>query len=323
MARPLRIEYPGAYYHIMNRGLSRREIFLEDKGRGQFLDLLSDISRLWKIEIYAYCLMDNHYHLLVQTPKGGLSRAMRHLDGIYTQRFNRSHHRDGPLFRGRYKAILIDAEEYFLSVVRYIHQNPVMAGVVSDMDRYRWSSHRGYLYKSERPRWLNTRSVLSRFGRLREYREFMRSEMEKGVVDFYRGPYQRPILGDRGFVQWVRQRVGERARVEEEKPESRTVFGLGIEQIARVTAKVYGKRLEELRRSRRGEENEARSMAMYLCRSLGGHKHSEIGRVLGLEKTSSVSSACLRMKARVGAERKIARRAQRIEAELQKSQERT
>ena len=318
MARPLRIEYPGAYYHVMNRGLSRRDIFLEDKGRESFLDLLSDISRLWKVEIFAYCLMDNHYHLLLQTPKGGLSRAMRHLDGIYTQRFNRSHHRDGPLFRGRYKAILIDAEEYFLSVVRYIHQSPVMAGVVLDMDRYRWSSHRGYLYKSERPVWLSTQSLLSRFGRLREYQEFMHSEVEREVVDFYEGPYQRPILGDRDFIGWVKERLGHRARVEEEKPESRKVFGLGVEEIARLTATVYGKRLEELRSSRRGEENEARSMAMYLSRTLAGHRHSEIGRVLGLEKTSSVSSACLRMKARVGVDRRIARRAQKIEEKLKK-----
>ena len=323
MARPLRIEYPGAYYHVMNRGLSRRDIFLEDKGRESFLDLLFDISRLWKVEIFAYCLMGNHYHLLLQTPKGGLSRAMRHLDGIYTQQFNRGHRRDGPLFRGRYRAILIDAEQYFLSVVRYIHQNPVMAGVVSDMDRYRWSSHRGYLYKSERPVWLNTDAVLSRFGRLREYQEFMHSEMEREVVDFYKAAYQRPILGDRGFIGWVKQRLGDRAKVEEEKPESRRVFGLRVEEIARVTARVYGKRLEELRRSRRGEENEARSMAMYLCRTLGGHRHSEIGRVLGLEKTSSVSSACSRMKARVGAEGRITRRARKIEEELQKSQERT
>jgi len=323
MARPLRIGYPGAYYHVMNRGLSRRDIFLDDKGREWFLDLLADISRLWKIEIYAYCLMDNHYHLLFKTPQGGLSRAMRHLDGIYTQRFNRAHHRDGPLLRGRYKAILIDAEEHFLSIVRYIHQNPVAAGVVSDMDRYRWSSHRGYLYKSERPVWLNTDAVRSRFDRLREYQEFMHSEMEKEVVDFYKGPYQKPILGDKGFIEWVRERLGDRARVEEEKPESRRVFGLGIEEIARATARVYGKRLEELRRKRRGEENEARSMAMYMCRMLGGHEHGEIGKVLGLEKTSSVSSVCLRMKARVEAERKIGRRARRIEEDLQKSQGRT
>ena len=208
-------------------------------------------------------------------------------------------------------------------MVRYIHQNPLQAGVVSDIDRYRWSSHRGYLYKSERPLWLNTHSVLSRFGRLREYQQFMDSEIEKEVVDFYEGPYQRPILGDRGFIEWVKQRLGDRARVEQEKPESRSVFGLGVERIAGATAKVYGKRLEELRRKRRGEENEARSMAIYLCRTLGGHKHSEIGRVLGLDKTSSVSSACLRMKARVEVERKIARKARRIEEELQKSQGRT
>ena len=109
MARPLRIEYPGAFYHVMNRGQFRRNIFVEDKGRQSFLDLLADITRLWKVEIYAYCLIDNHYHLLLSTPTGGLSRAMRHLDGIYTQKFNRVHHRDGPLFRGRYKAILTKA----------------------------------------------------------------------------------------------------------------------------------------------------------------------------------------------------------------------
>jgi REP element-mobilizing transposase RayT len=110
MARPLRIEYPRAFYHLINRGQSRRDIFLEDKGRQTFLDLLAEITGLWKIEIHAYCLMSNHYHLLVSTPAAGLSRAMRHLDGIYTQKFNRVHKRDGSLFRGRYKAILIDAQ---------------------------------------------------------------------------------------------------------------------------------------------------------------------------------------------------------------------
>jgi REP element-mobilizing transposase RayT len=323
MARPLRIEYPGAYYHVMNRGLSRRDIFLQDKDRQTFLDLLGDISRLWKIEINTYCLMGNHYHLLIQTPQGGLSRAMRHLDGIYTQRFNRSHRRDGPLFRGRYRAILIDAEEYFLSVLRYIHHNPVEAGVVLDMDRYRWCGHRGYLYRSERAVWLKTDAVLSRFGGVRDYQDFMHSEVEREVVDFYTGAYRKPILGGRDFIERVKGRLGDRGRVEEEKPESRRVFGLGIERIVEVTARVYGKRLGELRRTRRGEENEARSMAMYLCRTMGGHKHSEIGRVLGLEKASSVSSSCLRMKARVEADKKIALRARRIEEQIQKSQERT
>jgi REP element-mobilizing transposase RayT len=303
----------------MNRGLARQNIFLEDKGRESFLDLLADITRLWKIEIYAYCLMNNHYHLLLSTPALGLSRAMRHLDGIYTQKFNRVHHRDGALFRGRYKAILIDADEYFLSVVRYIHRNPLGGGSVRDMDHYRWSSHWGYLNQKRCPKWLNTESVMSRFGGLHEYRKFIQSEIEDEIDDFYEGPYQKPILGDKGFVEKVREQLGERARVEAEKPESRQVFGLGVEEIARATAREYGKRMEDLKRRRRGIENEARTMAMYLSRQLGGHKHGEIGKALGLDNESSVSSACLRMKLRVAQDGKISRRARRIARALTKS----
>jgi putative transposase len=126
---------------------------------------------------------------------------MRHLDGIYTQKFNRVRNRDGPLFRARYKAILIDAEEYFLSVVRYIHKNPLAAGVVADMDRYRWSSHWGYLNKKQCPNWLNTGSVMSRFGGLKEYREFMRSEIEEEIEDFYQRSVSEAGLGEQGVYK--------------------------------------------------------------------------------------------------------------------------
>jgi putative transposase len=110
MARPLRIEYPNAFYHVMNRGLSRREIYLGDDDYEIFLGVLKETSKLFDIRVLAYAFMPNHYHLLIQTPKANLSRAMRHLNGVYTQRFNRFHNNDGPLFRGRYKAILIQEE---------------------------------------------------------------------------------------------------------------------------------------------------------------------------------------------------------------------
>lgn len=323
MARPLRIEYPGAFYHVVNRGQSRGNIFMEDNGRQTFLDLLAEIARLWKIEIYAYCLMDNHYHLLLATPTGELSRAMRHLDGIYTQKFNRVHHRDGPLFRGRYKAILIDAEEYFLSVVRYIHKNPLRAGVVSDIDRYRWSSHWGYLNKKQCPNWLNTGSVMSRFGGPGEYQRFMHDEIEKEIEEFYQAPYQKPVLGSKAFIGRVRERLGDKARVEQEKPESRRVFGLELEDIVGTTAREYGKEVEELTRRKRGGDNEARMVAIYLGRHLGGHKHEDIGKAVGLDKTSSVSSAYLLMKGRVAKEKRLVRRVRRIEEALTKSKKRT
>lgn len=327
MSRPLRIEYPGAYYHVMNRGLAQGKVFLEDADRERFLGLLGEICRIWGVKVYAYCLLNNHYHILLQTPRAGLSRAMRHLDGIYTQKFNRAHQRDGPLFRGRYRAILIDAEEYFVAVARYIHQNPVQAGVVSDIDRHRWSSHQAYLDEKRCPPWLDTKAVLSRFGRgrrgLTEYQGFMHAGVEEQLRDFYREKYLRPILGGKGFGQWVKEQMGMRAKVEAEMPESRRVFGFGLEDIVTATARVYGKRVEEIRRKRRGKENEARAMAMYLCRTLGGHKLVDIGKALGLEKYSSVSSACLLMKGRVEREEGMARRARQVENRLVKSQKQT
>jgi REP element-mobilizing transposase RayT len=309
----------------MNRGLSHGEVFVEDRDREQFFNLVGELTRLWGIKVHAYCLMGTHYHLLLQTPQGGLSRAMRHLDGIYTLKFNRSHGRDGPLFRGRYKAILIDAEEYFLAVARYIHHNPVDAGMVRDISQYRWSSHRGYLDKKRCPDWLDIETLLARFGKgsrgVKEYESFMRCRVERELREFYRETFQRPILGGKAFVEWVKQKLGHRARVEVEKPQSRRVFGLGLQDIVRATARVYGKRTEDLGKKRRGVENEARAMAMYLCRTLGGHRLTEIGKVLGLEKYSSVSSACLSMKGRIENEKRVARRAHNVERLLKSQQQ--
>src|SRR2546428_2097688 len=136
MARPLRIQFPGAVHHVMNRGTARQATFLDEEDYGLFLNTLGEAFDLWGTEIFAYCLMKNHYHLCLRTPKGNLSRVMRHVDGLYTQRFNRAHDRDGPLFRGRYRAILVDADEYLATVVRYIHLNPVEARVVKLPEEY-------------------------------------------------------------------------------------------------------------------------------------------------------------------------------------------
>ncbi|MCH8056115.1 MAG: transposase, partial [Deltaproteobacteria bacterium] len=145
MARPLRIEYPGATYHVTSRGNERKAIFRGDLDRRKFLELLSSSVEQFILQLHAYVFMDNHYHLLVETPEGGLSRAVRYLNGVYTQYFNRRHRRVGHLFQGRYKAILIDKDSYLAELSRYIHLNPwrVRSGV-KDPLRYRWSSLRAY-----------------------------------------------------------------------------------------------------------------------------------------------------------------------------------
>ena len=129
MSRPLRIQYPDAWYHVMNRGRRGESVFLEKQDYSMFVELLKEVVDMYKVRVAAYALIPNHYHLLIQTPGGDLARCMRHLNGIYTQRFNRAHHCDGQLFGGRYKSILVDADSYLLELVRYIHRNPLEAGL--------------------------------------------------------------------------------------------------------------------------------------------------------------------------------------------------
>jgi putative transposase len=164
MSRSLRIEFPGAVYHVMNRGAARQPTFVEDGDYQSFLDTLAEAHRLWGIEVFAYSLMRDHYHVCLRTPKGNLSRVMRHVDGLYTQRFNRRHRRDGALFRGRYKAIVVDTDEYLAAVVRYIHLNAVEAGIVEMPEDYRWASHRHYLQAKGAPGWLNTVEAVEQIG---------------------------------------------------------------------------------------------------------------------------------------------------------------
>ena len=164
MSRPLRIQFPDAVYHVMNRGAARQATFTGDADHQAFLDTVAEAHRLWGIEVFAYCLMGNHYHLCLRTPGGNLSRVMRHLDGIYTERFNRRHGRDGPLFRGRYKAILVEQSEYLAAVIRYIHLNAVAAGIEKLPEDYRWASHRYYRRRKGAPSWLNTTEGVEQIG---------------------------------------------------------------------------------------------------------------------------------------------------------------
>lgn len=168
MARPLRIEYPGAIYHITSRGNARQPIYEDDEGRKVFLELLGFIVDRFNWLCHAYCLMDNHYHLLIETQDGNLSLGMRQLNGIYTQRFNKRHGRVGHLFQGRFKAILVDRENYLLELCRYVVLNPVRAGMVRSSGRYKWSSYHATAGTEKISSFLATDWVLSQFGRSRK-----------------------------------------------------------------------------------------------------------------------------------------------------------
>ena len=203
MARPLRLEFPGALYHVTSRGNRQENIYLDDGDRSGFLDVLGDVCHRFLWTMHAYCLMTNHYHLVVETADSNLSRGMRHLNGVYTQRFNRRHGRVGHVFQGRYKAILVQKGAYVLALSRYVVLNPVRARMVDDPVDWPWGSYRAMIGREPAPIWLATDWMLSQFGReraqaMRAYRHFVREGVDKP------GPWEdvrhQVFLGDEDFV---------------------------------------------------------------------------------------------------------------------------
>lgn len=164
MARPLRLEFPGAIYHVTSRGDRQEAIYEGDADRQQWLDILSKICERYNWRVHAYCLMDNHYHILLETAGGNLSKGMRQLNGVYTQYFNRQHNRVGHVYQGRYKAILVEKDSYLLELSRYVVLNPIRAGMIKNMDEWHWSSYLVTIGKLQPPDWLEVDWLLSQFG---------------------------------------------------------------------------------------------------------------------------------------------------------------
>ena len=183
MARPLRVEFAGAIYHLTSRGNARQKVFFTDTDRELFLDTLSQVVSRYGWICHAYCLMANHYHLLVETPKANLSLGMRQLNGMYTQSFNRRHNRVGHLFQGRFKAILVEKESYLLELCRYIVLNPVRVKGKGEIGGWKWSSYRATAGLASVPEFLSTDWILGQFGKKRakaqkQYRAFVREGLE-------------------------------------------------------------------------------------------------------------------------------------------------
>ncbi|WP_127995675.1 REP-associated tyrosine transposase [Piscinibacter defluvii] len=210
MARPLRLEWPGALYHVTSRGDRREPIVEDDDDRQSWVALLGEACARFGWRVHAWCLMTNHYHLLLETPHGRLAEGMRHLNGVWSQRFNRRHGRVGHVFQGRYTAIMVEKESYLLELSRYVVLNPVRARMVADAADYPWSSHTAMLARSDRfppapqPAWLETDVVLKQFGPTRRravaaYVDFVRAGVGlPSVWDALRG---QVFLGSDEFVQ--------------------------------------------------------------------------------------------------------------------------
>ena len=218
MARPLRLEFPGAIYHLTSRGDRREPIYEGDEDRIQWLEVLSRACERYNWRVHAYCLMDNHYHVLLETAEGKLSKGMRHLNGVYTQYFNRQHNRVGHVFQGRFKAILVEREAYLLELSRYVVLNPIRARMINDMDEWGWSSYQATIGKTPVPNWLETDWLLSHFGRQRKrarerYIGFVREGI--GLPSIWENLRKQVFLGGEAFIDQHQEMITEKAELDD------------------------------------------------------------------------------------------------------------
>ena len=255
MSRPLRIEFSGAIYHVTGRGNARRRIYRDDEDRATFLSILSHVVDRYGWYCHAYCLMDNHYHLLIETPKPSLSMGMRQLNGLYTQAYNRRHRRVGHLFQGRFKAILVEKEAHLLELCRYVVLNPVRAKMVKHPEKWGWSSYQMTAGEAAIPDYLTADWILGQFGsRLhgaqRRYRQYVAEGI--GTSSPWEKLQGQIYLGSKDFVREHQPdrliREVPRKQTQAHRPELKELFSVkkNLDPLIREAYRRYGYRMAEI-----------------------------------------------------------------------------
>lgn len=319
MSRPLRIEYPGAWYLVLNHGRKTAKVFDKSSDYQEFIDLLRESSALWNVGITAYCLVPDQYHLLLKTPEPNLSRCMRHINGIYTQRYNKVHDSDGSLFKGRFKCILLPEDHLLLEMVRYVHREPVCKGLASSVDDYPWSSHPGYLSFDRQWDWLGKEVILSLLpgghgDRIRIYREYMNVETPREILSVFEKKKLPPIMGGDDFMAWARKNFFDE-KFDRRVPAS-AILAPDVASIKKAVCRAYRVDESELMISRRGRFNEARGVAIYLTRTLRKDSLDLIAGDFDMSGYSSVSSAIIRLKKQLQKDIHLPGKIKSIKAEI-------
>jgi len=335
MARPLRIEFAGAWYHVTARGNERRAIFRSDADRGRLLELLGQCGPRFGLRFHGYVLMTNHYHLIVETPQIGLSRAMQWLNGSYTVWFNRRHARSGHLFQGRFKAVLVDAQEWGAQLSRYVHLNPVrvarlglgkaqqaerrvgltpvargeaIAARCTALREFRWSSYRAYIGLDRPPPWLCLEPLRSLIGGARDkaresYRAYVEEAIREGTAESPLEKVQaQVVLGSAALWQKAQELTrGGRRREETGASDLRR---RNFNEVVQIVSKLKREPWKEFR-DRHGDWG--RDLALWLGRAHCGLKLRELGELVGGIDYSTVSVAAIRWRERSRTNQKLLR----------------
>ena len=218
MARPLRLEISGGVYHITSRGDGREDIYLIDADREAWLQVFGQVCDRFNWVCHAWCLMTNHYHILIETPEANLAQGMRQLNGVYTQRFNRTHRRVGHVYQGRYQAILVERDSYLLELARYVVLNPLRAKMVKRLENWTWSSYLATCGQSIAPGWLQTDWILAQFGQRRSsaIKKYVRFVHEGARLPSVWTELQGQIyLGSEGFIKKMQALIEKKTALDE------------------------------------------------------------------------------------------------------------
>ncbi len=310
----------------MNRGRRSESIFSDNHDYLMFIDLLIEISEMWNVNVAGYCLLTTHYHILLQTPHGNISRCMRHLNSVYTQRYNRRHGFDGQLFRGRYKSILVCDDSHLLQLVRYIHKSPVKAGMVKDMADYEWGSYKGYLSYAKKWKWLHKDYIFSMItpkkrGRLKPFIEFMHQDDSKEVAKLFSLKKLPSFFGPKSFITGIKEKYYFKEK-SYEIPESKSP-ALTCDSIISLVCEHYGVSFNELLITRRGIFNEPRNIAVYLLRQMRGENLNDIRNLFNIKAYSTVSSIIRRVSGLKKSDGKLKKRIENIIDRIDKGQRHT
>ncbi len=286
MARPLRIEFKGALYHILSRGNERRNIFFGDDDYKVFLGVLEEMSKRFEVDIFAYVLMSNHYHLLIRTNQPNLSKSMQWVGTTYTRRFNLKHFRSGHLFQGRFKSILVQNDAYLMQLSCYIHRNPLRAGLVNRLADYRWSSYRAYAYKASNSSWLKKDLIFSQCNgedSYKAYREKVQkySEEEAKVFENLRHGI---VFGTKRYLNKITEKYLKKEFDVELPQLNRIIKDKDPAKLLKSAAKAINFNLTKLSQSDRifKKDIQDRDVLLYFLRGTGLYTNKQIGELFGL-----------------------------------------
>jgi putative transposase len=322
MARRLRIQYPGATYHLMARGNGGQDIVCDDADRDRLVENLGRAAIRCSWKVYAFAVMSNHLHVVLKTPRPNLARGMQSFLSAYANGWARRHGFSGHVFQGRYRTELVEDETYLWTVTRYVHLNPVRARLVEDPAKWNWSSYRGYSRDRRRLEWVAYDELLAawagEFGGsgsepAAAYRRYVTAGLLLAPESPWTDAYHGWILGSQKFVDRVRAMVSNEPR-RDRRRESRRMQGLSISRVSEVVCAEYG--IERAELSQRGSRHPARPAMAYLARRHTAATNAELVAILGVSRAESVPNLTRRFDSWLASDRQVRKQLRRLEDEL-------